>query len=178
MTSKELYRDFLVSSYEFVSTMVLLLPRNKIPFNFIKKTFLQFSGAKIGKWVTFYPGISILPGRNLIVGDYVDLAAGVRLATPGGIEIGARTLIGFNTMIISGNHAIPPGRGKIFGSGYVRKKIKIGKDVWIGGNCLILPGVTIGEGSIIAGGSVVTKDVHPFSIVGGVPARLLKNREE
>src|SRR5690625_4869622 len=58
----------------------------------------------------------------------------------------------------------------------VSKPPVIGNDVWIGGNCIILQGVTIGDGAVVAGGSVVTKDVEPFMIVGGVPAKPIKKR--
>ena len=71
---------------------------------------------------------------------------------------------------------IPENKGRIFGSGHEKKKVVIGDDVWIGANAVILPGVTIGEGSVIAAGSIVNKDVEPFSIVGGVPAKVIKMR--
>ena len=54
----------------------------------------------------------------------------------------------------------------------------IGPDVWVGARCVILPGVTIGEGAVIAAGSVVTKDVPAGAVVGGVPARIIKTRED
>jgi acetyltransferase-like isoleucine patch superfamily enzyme len=53
----------------------------------------------------------------------------------------------------------------------------VGDDAWIGSNCIILPNVSIGEGAVVAAGAVVTKDVEPFSIVAGVPARKIKMRE-
>jgi acetyltransferase-like isoleucine patch superfamily enzyme len=177
MTPKQLIRDFVVSSFELLSGLIFLLPRHKIPFNFIKKYFLVLMGAKIGKWVTFYPGISIKTGRNLKIGNYVDIASGVRLGTDGGLEIGDRTLIGFGAMILTGNHEIPKNRQPIFYGKHVRKKVIIQKDVWIGGNTIILPGVTIREGAVIAAGSVVTKDIPPFSIVAGVPAKKIKERD-
>ena len=62
-------------------------------------------------------------------------------------------------------------------SGAFLKEITIEKDVWIGTQAVILPGVTIGEGAIVAAGAVVTKEVKPFSVVGGVPAKLIKMRE-
>lgn len=176
MTVKQLIRDFIVSSFELISDLVFLLPRHKIPFNIFKKLFLIAMGAKVGKWVTYYPGISIKTGRNLILGDYVDVSAGVRLETDGGLEIGERTLIGFGAMILTGNHEIPKDKMPIFYGRNMRKKVTIEKDVWIGGKSIILPGVNIGEGSIIAAGSVVTKDVPPFTIVAGVPAKIIKYR--
>ena len=169
-------KDFVVCSYELISAIILGLPRHKL-FNFIKVGFLRLFGAKVGKRVTFYPGIKIIPAKNLALGDQVDLSWGVILAPSGGITIGDRSLIGFHTHIISVNHAIPPRPEPIFHSGYVNKPIVIGKDVWIGSHCVILPGVTIGEGAIVAAGSIVTKDVQPFTIVGGVPAKLIKERQ-
>ena len=132
--------------------------------------------AKIGKRVVFYPGVWIAPGRNLVLGDDVDLALGVLITTSGGVEIGERTLIGYRTQIISGNHKIPNNKNTIFGAGHEYSKVIIGSDCWIGANCIIMPGVSIGEGAVVAGGSVVTKDVEPFTIVGGVPAKKIKSR--
>jgi acetyltransferase-like isoleucine patch superfamily enzyme len=175
MTFKAFLRDLVLGSYEFVFSIIFILPRCKI-FNPIKSSFLRIQGAKIGKWITYYPGIKIIPARNLIIGDYVDLAWGVLITTKGGVEIGDRTLIGYDSKIISSNHVIPINKGRIFDSGHDSKKITIGKDVWIGANSVVLPGVNIGEGSVIAAGSVVTKDVAPFTIVGGVPAKIIKNR--
>ena len=57
------------------------------------------------------------------------------------------------------------------------RKVTVSSDVWIGARVIILPGVTIGQGAIIAAGAVVTKDVPPFSVVGGVPARVIKFRK-
>lgn len=57
------------------------------------------------------------------------------------------------------------------------RKVTIGNDVWIGQRAMIMPGVTIGDGCIIAAGAVVTKDVPPYSIVGRVPASILKSRK-
>lgn len=177
MTLKAIIKDFVISSFELISDIIFLLPRHKIPFNFIKIIFLTIIGAKIGKWVTFYPGISIKTGRKLIIGNYVDLAAGVRLGTDGGLVIGDRTLIGFGAMILTGNHEIPQGKLPIFNGSHIRKKVIIYNDVWIGANSIILPGVTIGEGAVVAAGSVVTKDVPPFTIVAGVPAIIIKTRK-
>ena len=137
---------------------------------------LQLQGAKFGKRVVIYPGVWIVPGRNLVVGDYVDIAKDVLITTAGGVEIGARTLIGYRTQILSANHVVPNRKSSIFEAGHETKRIIIGQDVWIGANCVITAGVTIGEGAVIAAGAIVTKDVPPFVYVGGVPARIIKNR--
>jgi acetyltransferase-like isoleucine patch superfamily enzyme len=174
---RTLLKDFVISSFEILSTLIFALPRHKILFNPIKRLFLLCLGAKVGRMVTFYPGIKISTGRKLVLGAHVDLAWGVLITTDGGVEIGERTLVGYNTMIYSRNHIIPEAGGKIFYSGHQAGKVTIGKDVWIGSGCIILPGKTIGEGAVVAAGSVVSKDVEPFTIVGGVPAKVLKNRK-
>nr|WP_238566673.1 acyltransferase [Nonlabens ulvanivorans] len=171
-----LIKNFLVCTYESMSSIVFSLPRHQV-FNVIKSNYLRLQGgAKIGKSITYYPGIKINPCRKLKLGNHVDLAWGVIITTGGQVEIGDRTLIGYRTIISSANHVIPENKGHIFGSGHNKEKVIIECDVWIGGNCTIVAGVIIGEGAVIAAGSVVTKDVEPFTIVGGVPAKLIKKR--
>ena len=169
-------KPLLVVSYEFVQVLLFALPRYPA-LNWVKARFLGLMGARIGRRPTFYPGVWIAPGRGLVVGDDVDFALGTLIVSNGGVTIGSRVLIGYRTQILSGNHVVPQRPGRIFGAGHERKPVTIGDDVWIGGNCMIMPGVTIGEGAIVAGGSVVTKDVEPFAIVGGVPARLIRYRD-
>lgn len=168
--------NFLVVSYETLQGMLFALPRYRW-CNYLKKKFLEANGARIGSRVIFYPGVHIFPGRKLVVGDDVNFAYGVLVGTPGGITIGNRVLLGFGCKLISGNHVIPPDKGHIFGAGYDRKPISIGDDVWIGANCVVVAGVSVGEGAVLAAGSIVTKDVEPFSIVGGVPAKVIRYRD-
>ena len=167
---------FLVVTAETLSALIFMLPRYRL-MNAIKSMFLRIVWrATIGKRVVYYSGVRIFTGRKLRVGDDVDFAAGVLLTTDGGLDIGDRVLIGFGAKILTGNHEIPAERGQIFSGGYIRSPVKIGNDVWIGASSIILPGVVIGEGAVIAAGSVVTKDVQEFTIVGGSPAKLLKRR--
>lgn len=166
----------LVVAVETVSWLLFQLPRFRF-LNFIKSLYLRcFFGSKIGRRVVYYPGVWIFTGRSLVVGDDVDFAKDVLVTTDGGVTIGDRVLIGYRTQILSSNHHIPKAPSRIFDSGHISLPIVIEKDVWIGANCVILAGVTIGEGSVVAAGSVVTKDVAPFTYVGGVPARLIKKR--
>lgn len=94
-------------------------------------------------------------------------------------EIGNYVMIAPNVTIISSSHNhdrldIP----MIFQGETTGKKVIIGDDVWLGRNVLVMPGVKIGKGSIVAAGAVVTKDVPEYKIVGGVPARILKDRKQ
>jgi acetyltransferase-like isoleucine patch superfamily enzyme len=168
-------KSFLVISFETVMQLVFLLPRYPL-CNALKSSFLKWNGARIGQRVIYYPGVWITPGRGLVVGDDVVFALGVLVGTPGGVTIGDRTLIGFGAKIISGNHRMPEGRARIHRAGYVREPIVIGQDVWIGANAVVLPGIAIGDGAVVAAGSIVTKDVAPYTIVGGNPARVIKER--
>ena len=172
----KIIKSFIVVSYEALMNIVFALPRYKI-FFYLKKLLLVAMGAKIGKNVFFYPGVWITPGRNLTIEDDVDLAKDVLITSQGGVFIGARTLIGYRTQILSANHSIPPVGEPFPISGDVYSNIHIEKDVWIAANCVITAGVTIGEGAVIGAGSVVTKDVAANTIVGGVPAKFIKSRE-
>lgn len=176
MKSRALFKPFFVVSYEFAMHVLFALPRYRL-LNALKAMFLRLVGAQVGERVVFYPGVWIAPGRNLDLGDDVDLATGVLITTSGGVRIGARTLIGYRAQIISANHIVPEGLGRIFDSGHERKPVVIGADAWIGAAVIVLPGVTIGDGAVVAAGSVVTKDVEPFTIVAGVPAKLIRSRQ-
>ena len=168
-------KPFLVISYEFFMSVVFALPRYRICI-WLKQLLLKPMGAKFGKGVVIYPGVWIAPGRNLVIEDHVDLAKDVLITTSGGVHIGKRTLIGYRSQIISANHSIPPIGQPFPISGDSFAKVIIENDVWIGANCVITPGVTIGHGAVVAAGSVVTKSILPNSIVGGVPAKLIKMR--
>src|SRR6266508_5807425 len=98
-------KAFLVVGYEALMVLFFSLPRFAL-LNAMKTMFLRLNGAKIGKRVTYYPRDWITPGRNLVIGDDVDLAVGVLIESAGGVEIGDRTLIGYGVKIIAANHAI------------------------------------------------------------------------
>ncbi len=169
-------KKIAVAIYELLLSTVFNLPR-VLFFSEIKAIILRRVGAKVGKRATIYPGVWVFPGKGLTVGDDVDLAFGVIITTNGGVEIGDRVLIGYRAQILSSNHKAPNNQERIFGAGHEFKPVTIHKDVWIGANAIILPGVSIGEGAVIAAGSVVTKDVPSFGVVAGVPAKLIKHRD-
>lgn len=110
-------------------------------------------------------------GQNVTIGRGTFINMGCSFQDWGGISIGDGCLIGHNCTICTVNHSKDPDhRGDMTCSPVV-----IHDKVWVGANVAILPGVTIGEGAIVAAGAVVTKDVAPRTIVGGVPARYLKS---
>lgn len=88
-------------------------------------------------------------------------------------------MMGTDVTIITRNHRFDRTDIPMMEQGFEEERpVYIGNDVWIGDRALILPGVHVGDGSIITAGAVVTKDVPPYSIVGGVPARKIRNRFE
>lgn len=114
---------------------------------------------------------------ELVLGDCVALSPNVHVgADAGRIEIGAHTAVGPGTVIRAANHRIERQDVPIMHQGHVPGRIIIEEDVWIGANCVITPDVRIGRGAVVGAGAVVTRNVAPFSIVGGVPAKLIGMR--
>ena len=95
----------------------------------------------------------------------------------GSIVIGNNVLIGPNVVLRSSDHSFVSFSETISKQGMEDGHIVVEDDVWIGSNCVILKNITIGKGSIVAAGAVVTKDIEPYSIVGGVPAKIIKTRK-
>lgn len=96
----------------------------------------------------------------------------------GGITIGDYVLIGPNVVISSGMHEYTKSRLPVALQRIVPKQIRIGNGVWIGANVVVMPGVTISDGTIVGAGSVVTKSTEPYSVVAGVPAKKIKSRAD
>ncbi|UUX35071.1 DapH/DapD/GlmU-related protein [Fundicoccus culcitae] len=110
-------------------------------------------------------------GKNIQFGENVFINASVHMQDQGGIKIGNNALIGHQVVLATLDHDLEPSkRGNLHPA-----PIVIEEDVWIGANATILKGVTIGKGSVVAAGCVVNKDVPPYSVVGGIPARVIKN---
>ena len=114
---------------------------------------------------------------KLVLHDSVALSPYVHVgADAGRIEIGAHTAVGPGTVIRAANHCTARQDVPMMYQGHVPGEIVIEEDVWIGANCVITPDVRIGRGAVVGAGAVVTRNVAPFSIVGGVPARLIGMR--
>ena len=129
-----------------------------------------------GRNVTIWDNVQIDSPSKLTIGDNVSVNRNSILHAGGKIHIGSNVLIGPGVIIYSQNHSYSDSKKLIIHQGYNTKKVTISDNVWIAANAIVLPGVTIGEGSIVAAGSVVTKDVAANSIVGGNPAELIKHR--
>ena len=130
----------------------------------------RLTGKEIAPDFRLFPPFYTDFGKNITIGRDVFINSGCHFQDQGGIEIGDGALIGHNVVLATINHDLDPAMN--------RKNhdapIKIGAHVWIGSNATILSGVSIGEWSVVAAGAVVTKDVPPVTVVGGVPAKVLK----
>lgn len=131
--------------------------------NFIYKAIYRI---KVEKNVVIYHGLNIRDTQNIEIGEGTIIGINSMLDGIGYLKIGRHVNISSNVNIWTGEHDVQSPTFA-FKSG----KVVIGDRVWISSNATILPGVTIGEGAVIASGAVVTKDVEPFTIVGGVPAK-------
>lgn len=117
-------------------------------------------------------GEGIVTGANCWIGVGATLASG-----SGGLTLGDNVLIGPGVIIVTGNHDYQSKEETTLKQKYIGSPIIIGNNVWIGSNAIILGGVTIGEHAVIAAGAVVTKDVAPHQVVGGIPAKSILTKK-
>ncbi|WP_018027538.1 acyltransferase [Porphyromonas somerae] len=128
----------------------------------------------IGLNVNIEKGANFGTGSDISIGD--NSGIGVNAYVRGPLTIGDNVLMGPDVVVLTSSHNFRRRDIPIRLQGGSFSQVTIGNDVWIGQRVMILPGVHIGSGAIIAAGAVVTKDVDPYTIVGGVPARFIKNR--
>lgn len=121
--------------------------------------------------VAIFTPIYINYGKHIAIGKNVFINFDCTFLALGGIIIEDDVLIGPKVSLITENHPLNPEERK----GLVANSIFIKKNAWIGANATILPGVTIGENAVVAAGAVVSKDVSANSIVGGIPAKFIKD---
>jgi acetyltransferase-like isoleucine patch superfamily enzyme len=123
-----------------------------------------------------YPGVYLTHTYGLSLGRYFAANTGVHIDARGGIAIGSGVLIGPNASIFSSYHDYMRTDKMMAFQDHVMAPVVIEDDVWIGANVVVCGGVRIGQGAVIGAGAVVTKDVPPMTIVGGVPARTIRGR--
>ena len=140
----------------------------------LRALFSQLIGQPVDESFGLFPPFYTDCGKNIHIGKNVFLNMGCKFQDQGGIYIDDGALIGHNVVLATLNHAMSPeDRGTM-----IPKPIHIGKNVWIGANATVLPGVTIGDSAIVAAGAVVTRDVPENAIVGGVPAKVMRTISE
>lgn len=121
--------------------------------------------------------VAVVKDGSLVIGRNCSIGAQSTLSGVNGIEIGDDVLLAGQCYLGGGRYRTEKGAGPMVAQGLVSKgPVRIGSDVWLGAGVRVLDGVTIGDGAIVGAGAVVTRDVAPFAIVGGVPAREIGRR--
>ena len=143
-----------------------------VPFHSVRNFFYRISGMKIGKdsyihmWARFYLPAGIEIGEGTIIGDHAFLDGRAPLRIGNNVDIASHVLI-YNSEHDINSEGFDP----------VEEPVEIGDYVFIGSRAIVLPGIKIGKGAVVAAGAVVTADVKPFEIVGGVPAKVIGERK-
>ena len=137
----------------------------------VRDLFARLFGKPVDPSFRVFPPFYTDFGKNITIGRRVFINAGCHFQDHGGVTLGDGCLIGHNVVFATLNHGTAPeDRGAMYPA-----PIRLGKNVWVGSNSTILRGVTVGDNAIIAAGSVVTKDVAANTVVGGVPARHIRD---
>lgn len=144
----------------------------EMPIHFVRKLFFRLGGMKIGKnsyihmWSRVYNPRGIKIGEGTIIGDHTFLDGRAQLVIGNHVDIASQVLI-YNSEHDIHSQGLNP----------TEEPVEIGDYAFIGPRAIILPGVKIGRGAVVAAGAVVTKDVADFEIVGGVPAQKIAERK-
>lgn len=158
----------------FVNLLMVVLP-NRGCQKFKAKLY-RWAGAKVGENVEFFQGIKVQGIGELEFGDRCFIGHEVMFLLNNGskITIEEEGVLSSRSMVISGFHPIVPSGTRIISREGTTSQVRICKGAAVLVGCQLLPGVTIGEMALVAAGATVTKDVEPYTLVGGCPAKFIK----
>ena len=143
-----------------------------LPFHHMRRFFYRLAGIKIGRGSSIHMGARFYDPRNIEIGEDTIIGEGAVLDGRAKLFIGNHVDIASEVMIYNSEHDINDVNFQA-----IEAPVYIEDYVFIGPRAIILPGVKIGKGAVVAAGAVVTKDVPPFAIVGGVPAKIIGERK-
>ncbi len=172
ISRREGRKEWLRNEIYFVAVLCFNFLYNAAPFFRLKKLFMKAAGFQIGKQTYIHIPVKFFSRRNLVVGDNVTVNPHCYLDNRSGIRIGNNVNIAHGTKIYTLGHDVNSPDLHLIG-----RPVVIEDDVFVFSNALVMPGVTIGKGAVVLPGSVVVKDVPQYSIVGGNPARVVKERK-
>jgi putative colanic acid biosynthesis acetyltransferase WcaF len=151
---------------------LLLFRPSPRPLHAWRAMLLRCFGAKLGANCHIYPGARIWAPWNLVCEDVVGIADEAIVYNPARIEIGSHAVISQQAYLCGATHNL---HDPTFP--FVAKPIRIGRLAWICARATVLPGITVGDGAVVALGGVATRDLEPWTVYGGIPATRLGNRQ-
>lgn len=144
---------------------------SSIPILELRMAAYRSLGLRIGNGSSILMGARFVASKNILIGDCTVINADCHLDGRGGLAIGSNVNISSYAVVVSGTHDIQdPGFNGLVAP------VTVEDYVWLCTRSMLLPGVTIGEGAVVAAGAVVTRSVPPFTVVGGIPARKIGER--
>lgn len=158
-----------LSSREWLFIAIL----KRIPSRRIRMALLRCKGARIAKDVAMFASIEVRNPRGLVIGHGCSIGPKVLLDARKGLKIGNSVTIAYDAIIWTLHHDMNASDFRTIGA-----ETTINDYAWICSRSIILPGVHIGEGAVVASGAVVTKDVPPYTVVGGIPAKKIGERNQ
>lgn len=167
---KKVFNRFL--SYYLDLDLFLIRLAGFVPFYFLRFLIYSLDGVKIGKRAHIHMGAQFFNPRNVVIGDGSIVGQNAFLDGRDKLIIGKNVDIASEVMIYNSEHDIHSDDFQA-----ISAPVEIGDYAFIGPRSIILPGVKIGKGAVVAAGAVVTKDVADFAIVGGVPAKVIGERK-
>jgi len=151
--------------------MVLIHLSTFVPSNAFRVFSLRLWGASVGSNVAIHHGLQVRAARRLVLGDDCFVAENVILDARGGLTIGSHVSVNSGAHIWTAQHDL---RSPSFA--YEASPVVVGDRAWVSARSTVLPGVTVGEGAVIAAGAVLSKNADSWTVVGGVPAKRIADR--
>lgn len=168
IAGRTIHLEYIIRNMAYVSLKPIFLWSH---INHIRICFLRLFGAKIGKNTYVARNTDVREPDLIELGENVVINKGVLLDGRGGLSIGNNVDIAQDTLILTAQHDYNDDYHK-----FITSKTIIDEYVWVGARALILPGIHIFRGAVVAAGAVVTKDVDEMTVVGGVPAKKITIR--
>lgn len=164
-------KRILLSLFWFFTDFMASRIISYIPVWFLRKIYLSLLSTKLGKRTRIDMGCTFMDPNRLRLGNNTHINRDCLLDARGGITVGSRVSISHRVVIMTGSHDY-----NTENFSFVRKTVIIDDYVWIGVGAIVLGGVRIGEGAVVCAGAVVTKDVPPYTVVAGIPAKVIGTR--
>lgn len=165
-------RNRLARAVWGVAQALLFRPTPR-PLHGWRTALLRIFGARLGRGVKVYNSARIWAPWNLVMGDYSVLGDAVDCYTVNRVEIGAHSIVSQYSFLCTATHDVDQPHFPL-----VTAPIVIGAHAWVAADVFVGPGVAIGEGAVVGARSSVFKDVEPWTVVGGSPARLIRRRQK